>query len=159
MGALVQSLALREIQGVQPQSVALGLVECQARVFVPDHFAKARGDGGKQRLQFEVRDHRVVHFKKQAKVVALVEERLLVALYALIVQRVVHGDRDLIGHLLQEFQIGVIVGGFLQASEAECPQRLLRRGERDHAQGLYALLAQDGGDAREAGLVSYARNH
>ena len=120
MGALVdQALAFREIQGVQPQSVALGLVECQARVFVSDHFAKARGDGGKQRLQFEVGDHRVVHLKKQAKVVALAGQFLLIALYALIVQRVVHGDRDLRGHLVQEIQIGLIIGGLIQAPESE----------------------------------------
>ena len=91
--------------------------------------------------------------------VALAEERLLVALYALIVQRVVHGNRDLRGHLVQEIQIGLIIGRLIQAPESEGAQPPLRGGKRDRAKGPHPLLAQYGGHLGETGLVLKVRDH
>ena len=50
---------------------------------------------------------------------AFMGKLLLKRLDPLIIESVVHGHGDLSGHLLQEFEVGVVVGGFLQAPESE----------------------------------------
>ena len=67
-----------------------------------DHPTEGSRCGRKHVPEIQTRDHCIVHFEQQAQAVALTGQVLLVTLDALGVQRVVHGDRDLFGHLLQE---------------------------------------------------------
>ena len=85
-------------------------------------------------------DHRVVHFQQKAHAVPFVCQLPLGRLGALVMQHVVHGDRDLLGHLLHEVELCFLVGSLLEAPEPHGAQTPQRRGEGDGAERLHAIL-------------------
>ena len=54
------------------------------------------------------------------------------------VQRVVHGNRDLVGHLLKKVQMTVVKGNRFQPPEAHPTDPTQRGSERQDAEGLHS---------------------
>ena len=87
-----------------------------------------------------MRDDRVVHLEEQPEAIALARELELRRPDALVMQDVVDGDGDLLGHFLHEGQLVVLVFVLLQAAEAHRAQSAERRRQGNGAERLHAVF-------------------
>ncbi len=106
-----------------------------------------------------MRDDGVVDLEQKLQPVALALELQLRQLRALVVQDVVHGDRDLAGHVRHERQVGFVVLVRLEAAERHRAQPPQRRRDRHRAIGAHAVLEQHGDEPREARFVLQVADH
>ncbi len=87
--------------------------------------------------------------------ISFVLQLLLGRLSARRVQHIVHGNRDLLRHLLHEVDLCLLIGSPLIAPKSHRPETTLRRCERNHTEGLDAVLAQHGHQLRKALLLRH----
>ena len=80
--------------------VLVRIVEVQAGKHMRDHPTEGCRCSRKHVPEVQTSDHRIVHFEQQTQAIAFMRKLSLRGLCALEVQRVVHGDRHLSGHLL-----------------------------------------------------------
>ncbi len=144
-----EALVLRHFQDVAAVLTCFGLVQHQAAAVVLNHLLQRSADRGEDVVHVEVRDDRVVHLEKQPEPIALARELELRRLHTLVVQDVVHGDGDLLRHLLHEGQIAVPIFVFLQAAKSHRAQPPEGRRQRDGAKRLHAVVPQSRDDRRE----------
>ena len=142
----------RELERPHVEGVGGGVVDGDARVVVRDDAAHAGRDRAEERRAIEVRHQRVVDLEQQLQPVTLDRELTLRLLRGLVVERVVHRERDLIGDLLQELDVAVVERVRLRAREherAELPQRRRERYDA-HRPGSHFAVEIHGG--RKAGF-------
>ena len=80
-------------------------------------FSQAGADGREKIVQTQMGDDRVVHFEQQSRAIPFVGQLPLGRLGALVVQHVVDGERDLLGHLLHEAKLRLLIDSALFAAE------------------------------------------
>ena len=71
---------------------------------------------------------------------------------------IVHSNGDLLADLLEEFYVLLTVGFLLQACESHGPHPSHRRGQRNDAEGIDAVLLHEPGDAWPAAFFGKIRN-
>ena len=102
---------------------------------------ETRRDVVEERPGVEVRDERVVDLEQHPEPVALLPETPFGFLRALLMERVVDRERDLVGELLQEFGIHVVERIGLAAREAERAEPAHRRRQRKDAKRPRAVAS------------------
>jgi hypothetical protein len=152
-------LVLRKRQHVDAVAPRLLVNQHQGRAVMLDDRSQAAADGGKKVVQAQMGDHRIVHFQQKPHAVAFVHQLPLGGLGALVVQHVVHGDGDLLRHLVHEVDLCWLIGPPVLAPESHGAQPPQRRGQRNHAERLHAVLAQQGLQLRETALERYILDH
>ena len=81
-----------------------------------------------------MRDDSIIHFQQQLHAVSFVFQLPLGGLSALGMQRVVHGNRDLVCYLLHKMDLCLLIGPPLQAAKSHRAEATLRRRERNHTE-------------------------
>ena len=71
---------------------------------------------------------------------------------------IVHGNGDLVADLQEEFQVRFAVGSLLQTRKSHGPQPPYRRGERNHAERIRAVLPHALGHFRPSTLFGKIRH-
>ena len=86
-----------------------------------DDFSQAGADSGEHLPQVQVGHHRVVDFQQKLHAVPFVLQLLLGRLGARSVQHIVHGNSDLVRHLLHEVDLCLLIDSSLIAPKSHCP--------------------------------------
>src|SRR5512132_2018001 len=104
----------------------LSIEEEQARTIVLNDGSQAATHGSEQVGKVEMGHDRVVHLEQQLLTITLFRQLAMSRLCALVVQDVVHGNRNLLCHLLHKVELGVLVGSRLQTPKAHGTETPLR---------------------------------
>src|SRR5262249_54527400 len=113
-----------EVERVDAELVRARLAEREARVLVAHEALQASRDRLEERLQVEVRYDGRVHVEEQLQPIALGCE-------ALVVERVLDRERDLVGDALEEVLIALAGRALARAAEAQQAELAARRPERE----------------------------
>ena len=111
-----QPFAVREIERVDTQLLAFAIRQRDAHTIALHDGTKAGRDGPQKIAQLQIRNDGVVHFEKQLQTIVLVLQRCLRDLRGLEIQRVVNGQRHLVGnqrektHLFAAVGVGTLAG-------------------------------------------------
>ena len=133
-----------EVAHFETQDAGFGVVDEEAGVIQVEGAAEGLGNGLKERFGRQAAHYGVVDFEERAEAVAFARELFLIGEHGFVVEGVIDGHGHLAGHLAHELDVFGRVGVLAHGAEIEAAEIAPGGEERQGAEGLDAVGAEDG---------------